>query len=401
MYYEIFIASRYLKTLRKEKFISLVSLASMCGVAIGVMALIVTLSVMSGFERELKEKILGFSNHLVVSGLTKDITIDIIKKIKHEQVIEIAPFVEGEAILSSNYDSCGVMIRGINASVEKDKKGKEVEENSNLLSKWITTGSFSMLKGDALIGKEMAKRLGLRIGDTISLVSGTFSGMQRVRIKGIFCSGMYEYDSRLVFIPIEGAQQLFGLDRNKLTGISLRVRDINKVSQIARDIQARLGWDYQVATWQELNKNLFFALRLEKVMMFIILTLIVLVGVFNISSCLAMTVLRKIKDVGILKAMGSSGHSIRLIFIIQGLMIGVKGAVIGCISGVGICLALTKYQFIKLPSDVYYIPYLPVDIEMSDVMIIGVSAIVLSILSTIYPASQAARLNPVEALRYE
>lgn len=392
MYYEFFIACRYLKTLRKEKFISLVGMASIAGVAIGVMALIVTLSVMSGFERELKEKILGFSNHIVISGLIKDVNIDVVKKIRHKQVMGIAPFIEGEAILSSKYGSSGVMIRGIRTSAEK---------NVSLLSKWITTGSFSMLKGDALIGKEMAKKLGLKTGDTISLVSGASLGIYEVRIKGIFCSGMYEYDSRLVFVSLEGAQQLFGMDKSRLTGISLRVRDINQVRKIASDIQAKLGWDYSVATWQDLNKNLFFALKLEKVIMFVILTLIVLVGVFNISSCLAMTVLRKIKDVGILKAMGSSGHSIRLIFILQGLMIGVKGAVIGCASGVGVCLALAKYHFINLPSDVYYIPYLPVDIELSDVMIIGVSAIVLSILSTLYPASQAARLNPVEALRYE
>ncbi|MEK7814061.1 MAG: FtsX-like permease family protein, partial [Candidatus Desantisbacteria bacterium] len=169
----------------------------------------------------------------------------------------------------------------------------------------------------------------------------------------------------------------------------------------AQDIQARIGWDYQVATWQDLNKNLFFALRLEKVMMFIILTLIVLVGVFNIFSCLVMTVFRKIRDIGILKAMGSSGKSIQIIFILYGLMIGVMGAIIGCIGGIGTCLALARYQFIKLPSDVYYITYLPVDLRLWDVVLIGLAAIVLSILSTLYPASQAARLNPVEALRYE
>ncbi|MFH1859887.1 MAG: ABC transporter permease [bacterium] len=284
------------------------------------------------------------------------------------------------------------MIRGITP---------ELEKNVSLLPKWIIDGLFSIGIGDALIGKEMAKRLGLRIGDTISIVSGTFTGIREVRIKGIFCSGMYEYDSKLVFISMDDSRQLFGKNKNSLTGISLRVRDVNIVSKIAKDIQAKLGWNYQVITWQDLNKNLFFALRLEKVMMFIILTLIVLVGVFNISSCLVMTVFRKIRDVGILKAMGSSNNSIRFIFILQGLMIGVSGAIIGCVGGVGACLALTRYQFIKLPSDVYYITYLPVDIRLMDVGLIGLAAIALSILSTLYPASQAAKLNPVEALRYE
>ncbi len=403
--YHFFIAYRYLKSRKRHKSISLNTIISIGGVTLGVMALVIVLSVMSGFHEDLRRKILGVNAHVITlsyEGPMRDYAAikERINELPH--VVSTSPFVIGQVMASYKKRAQGVFLRGINPSLEK---------NTTEIDRYIKHGDFDSLSrtnGGIVIGRELASSLGVIIDDEIHIISplgeigplGMIPKTKTFKIVGIFEIGMYEYDSSLVITSMESAQSFFDLG-NTASGIEIRVDDIYKAKLVKESIQKSLGFPYHARDWMEMNKNLFSALKLEKLTMFIILTLIVLVAAFNIVSTLTMNVLEKEREIAILKTMGSTSKGIMSIFMMQGFLVGLIGTLIGVTGGFIACYLLNTYELIKLPADVYYLSHLPVKMNLSDFIIVSCSAITISFLSTIYPAYQAARLNPIEALRFE
>jgi lipoprotein-releasing system permease protein len=418
MRYEWFIGLRYLKAKRKQTFISIITVISIAGVMVGVMALIVVLSVMTGFEKTLKEKILGTQAHLIVMKASQegmDHYPEVIRKlIEVKGVVSAAPFVFSQVMLSSGSNVSGVVLKGI----DPDQEGKVTELAHNLRA-----GRLQDLKeaqtGEApgiVLGEELSKHLSAARGDVIQVISplgtmtpmGMMPKMKWFRVTGIFRSGMYEYDNTMAYISLESAQRFFGMG-SEVTGIQVKTADVYKVVEIGREIRRKLGFPYWTRDWMEMNRNLFSALRLEKIAMFIILVLIVLVAAFNIISTLIMVVMEKNKDIAILKSMGATSGGIRKIFMIEGLVIGVVGTLFGAFLGLLAAFNLEKitgfvehlFGFKILASDVYYIDKLPSQVNPTDVWIITGTAILISLLATLYPSWRASKLDPAEALRYE
>jgi lipoprotein-releasing system permease protein len=418
MRYEWFIGLRYLKAKRKQTFISIITVISIAGVMVGVMALIVVLAVMSGFEKTLKEKILGTQAHLVLLKANQggmEGYEEATKKVEEiKGVVSAAPFIISQVMLSSESNVFGVVLKGI----DPDRVGKVTELAHNLKA-----GRLEDLKnrreGDLpgiILGVELAKHLSVSVNETIQVISplgtitpmGMMPKMKRFRIKGIFYSGMYEFDNTMAYVSIESAQKFFSMG-DHVTGIEIKTDNIYKVKEIGGEIRREMGLSYWTKDWMEMNRNLFSALRLEKIAMFIILILIVLVAAFNIISTLIMVVMEKNKDVAILKSMGAPPRSILKIFIIEGGVIGVVGTILGTILGLGAAFNLEMitgfvenlFGFKILSSDVYYIDKLPSQVNPIDVVLIVVTAILISLLATLYPSWRASRLDPAEALRYE
>jgi lipoprotein-releasing system permease protein len=394
MRFELGVALRYLKSGHKNRFVSLVTLISVFGVAVGVTTLIVVIAVMSGFDNDLRDKIVSLNPQVYIqapNGLDDPETV--IKKIENLKDVEAAsPFIEGQALFFQNKYAQGVLMRGINPAGEI---------KVTRLRQYLVKGSLPKDKDAILVGSEIAKSFGLTLGEEITVVSPAKKGKKyKFKICGIFNSGMYDYDANLVYTNIAAAQEFFDMP-NLVNGIGVRVNNLFKASEVKSEITKTLGMKYWVRTWMEVNRNLFSSLKLEKTVMFIILVLIVLVACFNIVSTLIMTVMEKTKDIGILKSLGASRASISLIFTLNGIVIGALGTVLGAGAGFLICYLLKTYKFIKLPSDIYYVDTLPVQIQWSDSLVIALSALIISFLATLYPAYQASRLNPVEALRYE
>ncbi len=394
MRYELFISLRYLMAKQKERFISIISLISILGIAVGVMALIIVIGVMTGFDEDLKDKIVGSQSHIVVEQF-KAITnpAEVIKEIKTEgQVKEASAFINGQAVVKSDEGIIGVILRGIDPNIEP--KVTKIKE-------YLIKGDLNFGTDGIIIGKELSKRLGIFLGDNIRLISPLSGRIKDFRVCGIFNSGMYEYDLNLLFISLEEARDFYNLENNSATGIGIKINDSNQAAKIKRVLQRKLGFDYTVKTWIDSNRNLFNALKLEKTVMFIILTLIVIVACFNIASTLIMMVMEKTKDIGILKAIGATNQGIMLIFTLEGFVIGLLGTLLGSLGGFGLAYLLKTYKFIKLPSDIYYIETLPVKIQFFDSTLIMLCALLITLAASIYPAYRASRLNPVEALRYE
>jgi len=393
MRFELSIAFRYLMSRRREKFISLISWISIFGVAVGVMALIVVLAVMSGFDNDLKEKIIGTNSHLVVEstqGITDYAALE--EKINAiDGVVATAPFINGPVMIKHPNGVFGVLVRGI----DPIKEARVTE-----LAKYIKNNQIEIGTDQLILGQEAARRLMVREGDPIKLVSSTTGRIKEFTISGIYASGMYEYDANLLFAGLEDIKKL--LKSDFIDGIGVRVKNPDHAKQMARTIQREIGYPYYARSWMDMNKNLFFALKLEKITMFIILALIVLVACFNIASTLIMLVMEKTKDIAILKAIGATRKQIRKIFIVQGVIFGVFGTVLGAAAGLLLCQLLKHYQFIKLPRDIYYgISKLPILIKWDDIIIIIVSALFISLIATVYPAHQASRFEPSAGLRYE
>jgi lipoprotein-releasing system permease protein len=418
MKFEWFIGLRYLKAKRKQTFISIITVISIAGVMVGVMALIIVLSVMSGFEKTLKEKILGTQAHLIVMKASQegmDHHEDVIQKLKGVKgVLSAAPFIFSQVMLSSGSNVSGVVLKGI----DPDQEGKVTELAQNLRAgrlQDLKEGKSGETPG-IVLGEELAKHLSVSMGDIIQVISplgtmtpmGMMPKMKRFRVAGIFHSGMYEYDNTMAYISLESAQRFFGMGA-EVTGVQVKTDDVYRVKEVAREIRQKLGFPYWTRDWMEMNRNLFSALRLEKIAMFIILVLIVLVAAFNIISTLIMVVMEKHKDIAILKSMGATSKGIMRIFMIEGLVIGVVGTFLGTTLGLLAAFNLEKitgfvenlFGFKILASDVYYIDKLPSQVNPLDVWIITGTAILISLLATLYPSWRASKLDPAEALRYE
>jgi lipoprotein-releasing system permease protein len=418
MRYEWFIGLRYLKAKRKQTFISIITVISIAGVMLGVMALIVVLSVMSGFEKTLKEKILGTQAHLVLLKASEKGMDDYEKALKEVEgvkgVISAAPFIFSQVMLSSDSGTSGVVLKGI----DPDRVGKVTE-----LARNLKAGRLEDLKEEKekdlpsiILGVELAKHLSVNIDDPIQVISplgtmtpmGMMPKMKRFRVRGIFYSGMYEYDNTMAYVSLESAQKFFAMEA-RVTGIEIKTENIYKANEIGKEIRKKMGFPFWTKDWMEMNRNLFSALRLEKIAMFIILVLIVLVAAFNIISTLIMVVMEKNKDIAILKSMGAPSRGILRIFIIEGGVIGLVGTILGTLLGLAAAFNLEKiigfvenlFGFKILSSDVYYIDKFPSQVNPLDVALIVITAIFISLLATLYPSWRASRLDPAEALRYE
>lgn len=429
MSYEFFVGFRYLKAKRKMTFLSLITFISIAGIALGVMALIIVLAVMSGFGENLRDKILGTYSHIVVNKYGKEGIKDysaLIEEIKKEtHVIGAAPFIFNQVMLTFKGNVSGVVLRAIDPKLE----GTVTD-----IEKYLSKGKIDFLefqdsfpvkneskiqKGrldGIIIGKELSQHLDTSLGDKINVVSpigkmtpiGMVPRIKKFRVVGIFDSGMYEYDSSLAFISLKSGQKFFKMG-DVVSGIEVKVDKIYSARDIAEKLQKRIGFPYYTRDWIQMNKNLFSALKMEKIAMFIILTLIVLVAAFNIISTLIMVVMDKSRDIAILKSMGATNGSILKIFSIEGLIIGLVGTILGVAGGFLVVpylneiVGFTERLFsVKIfPSDVYYLDKLPAKINYFDTGLIVSATILISFLATLYPAWRASKLDPVEALRYE
>ncbi|MFZ2198658.1 MAG: lipoprotein-releasing ABC transporter permease subunit [Thermodesulfovibrionales bacterium] len=405
--YQLFIALRYLKSKKKYRAVSVTTAISISGVAVGVMALLVVLSVMSGFHQDLQKKILGANAHIIIrdyKGAIQSYEKTAEKLNGEKDIISYAPFVLGQVMVSSGNRTHGVFMRGINPDKES--------QTTDILSH-VKDGDFLKLSEEGeipgiILGKELASSLGVFVDDKINIVSplgeigpmGMLPKIRQFRVVAIFEIGMFEYDSSLALTNIKAAQEFFGMD-NTISGVEVRLYDIYKAPEIKKHLQKKLGFPFYVMDWMQMNKNLFSALKLEKFAMFVILVLIILVASFNIISNLIMNVMEKSREIAILKAIGATNKSIMAIFILQGLFIGIIGTTVGVLGGFGLGYILNTYQIIKLPADVYYLSHLPVKMNLFDFVTVSLSAVTITLLATIYPAWQAAKLDPVEPLRYE
>jgi lipoprotein-releasing system permease protein len=416
MPFETFIGLRYTASRKAgggNRFISFISLISMLGLALGVAALIVVLSVMNGFQKELRTRILGVASHAQISGADGEMTdwpAAVAAVASHPRVVAAAPYVQQQAMLSFDGQVKGALIRGVLP---------EAEDRVADFARHMKTGALERLRPGEfgiVIGAELAYALRVFSGDKITLIApqgvvtpaAVLPRMKQFTVVGVFEVGMYEYDSGLALIHLEDAQKLYRMD-DRVSGVRLKLDDLFMAQRVVRELAGTLGQDLRVSDWTRNHANFFRAVQIEKNMMFLILLLIVAVAAFNIVSTLVMTVQDKRADIAILRTLGASPGSILRIFVIQGTLIGVIGLALGIAGGVALALNVeTVVPFLErlfgiqfLAKDVYYISDLPSDLHWSDVWIIATTSFVLTVLATIYPSWRAARTHPAEALRYE
>jgi len=407
--YEFFIAKRYLRSKRKTKFVSVITLISIGGVLIGVTALDFILSMMNGFEKEVRSRIIGTSAHVSVFSTYEEgmdnyhELIPGIKEVKH--VVEVAPYIYYKAAIASKTGSDGIVVRGIDP--ERERLVTDLQRNLSLGSLDLEPEEDGL--PGILLGATLADRLGVELGDNVvlfSLKEGSLTTgwsqpkASKLKLRGIFETGMYEYDASLAYISLSTAQKLFNLG-NKVTGLQVKLDNLYQAGKVAKAVEEKLGYHYYALDWMHMHKNLFSWMALEKYAMFIVLSLIVAVAAFNIISTLIMVVIEKRKDIGILKSMGSTNFSIMKIFMFEGLVVGVVGIVLGTAFGYLLCWIQKSFNIISLPPEIYFISSLPVDMRPLDFIVVALAAMLLTFLATVYPARRASQLPPVEAIRYE
>lgn len=405
MSFEFYISRRYFVSKPKQTIIAFISLLSISGVAIGVTALIVVIAVMAGFEQDLKSRIMGIEPHLVIDRSGKPISDfhKVVQVARQTPGVQAAwPEVQMQAMLRADSRVAGALIKGVDPVAAR--KGLPIESLDALSgSRQNTTDSLPPV----VIGRDLARSLGLLKGDTLFVISprgalaptGFVPYMKRFTVADHFSTGMYQYDGSLVFMRLADAQSLMRM-ANTVTGVEIRVDQVFETTAIGKKLLSNLGSSFRYRDWIQLNKNLFSALKLEKAAMFITLTLIILVATFSITSSLVMLVMEKTKDIAILRSLGATARTIYRIFVLHGMLIGTIGTFLGVVAGTLLCWLQATYELIRLPGDVYYITSLPVNLELIDVILVALSALTICFLATLYPAQQATRLKPVEAIRY-
>ncbi len=406
--FEWFIGLRYLRAKHRHGFISLISLISVAGITVGVIALIVVLAVYSGFTDGLRDQILGVNSHIIVQRMggtigNYDLARERILTVKH--VTGATPYIYAQTLLSSSGGGNGVVLRGMDPATAENVVG---------LAKQMTKGSIhDLLKPDSnripniILGKNLAADLRVDVDDRIRLISpggpltpmGIIPKVKTCRVSGIFETGMFEYDSTLAYMALGEVQSFLGIG-DVVHGIEVTVarNELNRADQVGAQIAETLGPGFLAKDWMTMNRNLFAAFKLEKIGMFIAMALIILVAALNIISALVMVVMEKSKDIAILKSMGATAGSIMKIFFLQGLVIAIAGTALGVAGGLGLCELLSRYQFIELPSNVYPMTTLPIKVLPADVLIIAVSSIVITLLATLYPSWKASTVHPAEVL---
>ncbi len=407
MPYELYVALRYLFARRKQAFISVISLVSMLGVTVGVMALVIALALMTGLQQGVRDRMLGSSAHVYVfkTGGISDYRGDVARLTKVPDVVAAAPALMGKALVSHGDQQQFITIKGIEPALERHVTD---------IAAAITSGRFEDLNGGGdealpgiLLGHELAGQLGAFVGDTVSVLTpnGTLSPMgvmprqRRLQVVGIFQLGLFEFDQAFGYVTLDTAGRLAG--KIEPDHIELRVRDIYEAPALADAITRLPDAEYLAQDWADLNKSLFSALWLEKVAISIAIGLIVMVAALNIVASLILLVMEKSRDIAILKTMGASARSIRRIFMLQGLVIGIVGTVCGGAAGIAVATVLDRYRVIRIPADVYQLSHLPFTVVPRDVVLVVLAALVICFVATIYPSRQAARLDPAEALRHE
>ena len=412
--YELFIGLRYTRAKRRNHFISFISLISLLGITLGMTALITVMSVMNGFQKEVRTRILGVASHIQVSGIDGKLTgwrLVAGEALRHPEVEAAAPFVSAQGMVSYDQIVSGVAVRGILPEMENevaDFAGMMVDGELGDL----VPGSFGMV-----IGRELARALGVFTGDKIVLISpqgqvtpaGILPRLKQFTITGIFQAGHFEYDSSLVLIHLADAQKLYRMGDDEVSGVRLKLRDLFHAPQVVQELGPMISAEVYISDWSRQHANYFRAIQIEKRMLSLILALIIAVAAFNIVSTLVMAVTDKQSDIAILRTLGASPRSIMKVFIVQGTLIGVLGTTLGVIGGVLLAynieavIAAIEHVFSVqfLSREVYYISEIPSDLQLADVITVAVVSFVLTLLATLYPSYRASKVNPAEALRYE
>jgi len=413
--YELALGWRYTRAgraTRRNGFISFISGVSMLGIALGVAALIIVLSVMNGFQKEVRDRMLSVVSHIEIfapgGAAMADPTLTMQEARRNDQVIGAAPFVSAQALLARGEEMKGALVRGIDPAVEAEVTDLAAA-NAAALSQ-LTPGSFHVV-----LGIELARALGVEVGDVVTLIApsgqvtpaGVVPRLKQMTVVGTFNSGHYEYDSALVLLHIEDAERIFRLEGP--TGVRLKLKDLHQARDVAQQLAGTLSGDLLIRDWTQQNRTWFAAVQVEKRLMFIILTLIVAVAAFNLVSTLVMTVQDKRADIAILRTLGASPRSIMGIFVVQGAMVGVIGTFAGLALGLAIAFNIDvivpaiehALHANFLPKDIYLISKMPSEPQASDIVPIGVISLVLAFVATLYPSWRASRVNPAEALRYE